>query len=455
MEVTLTQMLEAREKRTMRQMALIRQWGLPLVSFSMNIPGPVKDSTLIRRALREGCSALERMLPTSAVKHRQVVEAVTGCEAMYVVDMKPLDIKKCTTQIEDTHGLGRLFDMDVICPDLLKLDREQVGGGSRDCIICGAPGRGCASRRVHAVALLQQATEKIFMRYFAGEDARRIGTLAVQSLLEEVYTTPKPGLVDQYNNGSHRDMNLFTFLSSTAALAGYFERCAAIGMDTAGRSPEETFLLLRQAGIQAEQAMYTATGGINTHKGAVFIMGILCGAAGRLWTPEGTWEEETLFREVAAISAKAMAEDMAQARDETNGQRLYRIQGITGIRGEVAEGLPSVRSIGLPSFRAALPKGRNMARITGLLHLISCVEDTNMIARGSFEGARKGAEMAEALLRKDFSLEDVGGLDQWFIQNNLSPGGCADLLAAVCFVHELTGGFFRISDSFCHATERI
>lgn len=439
MEVTLAQMLEAREKRAALQVSLIRQWGMPIVSFSMNTPGPVKDTPLIRRGFRAGCDALERALPASAVRHRQFLEAVTGCEAVYVVDLPPMIIKERTARIEDTHSLGRLFDMDVIDTNYEKLNREQVGGGSRDCLVCGAPGRGCASRRVHSVPQLQQAMSRILTDYFAGEDARRIGALAVQSLLEEMYTTPKPGLVDQNNNGSHRDMDLFTFLTSAAALRGYFRECAAIGMDTADGPGVETFRQLRPVGIRAEERMYAATGGVNTHKGAIFTLGLLCGAAGRLWKPEGTWEEEDLFREVAAMTGAPMAEDLRTAVGRTAGERLYRSRGISGIRGEAAKGLPSVRNIGLPAFRETLPRGRNLARITALLHLIARVEDTNMMARGGPEGAREGAEMAAQLLYWGFTEEDVTRLDQWFIRRNLSPGGCADLLAAVCFVYEITG----------------
>ena len=174
MEVTLMQMLEAREHRAARQVALSRKYGKALISFSMNIPGPVKISPLICRGFREGLRALEQQLPKETVLAKEVKEAVTGCEAILVVDLEPLAIKAITTAIEDEHGLGRLFDMDVIGPDLSKLDREAVGGGSRNCIVCGAPGRGCASRRVHSVEELQRTTYGILRSHFACADAHRL-----------------------------------------------------------------------------------------------------------------------------------------------------------------------------------------------------------------------------------------------------------------------------------------
>lgn len=440
MEVTLEQMLAAREERAFRQFSLARKWGLPLISFSMNIPGPVKDSPLIRRGFDAGCAALDHRLPKNVIKHREIIPAVTGCEAVYVLDMEPIRVKSITTSIEDNHGLGRLFDMDVISPDLNKLDREAVGGKSRDCIVCGAPGRGCASRRVHSVAELQDATKGILTQQFMAEDADQIGAWAVQSLLDEVCTTPKPGLVDRRNSGSHRDMDIFTFMASAAALGPYFRRCAHIGQVTAKEAPDHTFSLLRTAGLRAEQDMYAATGGVNTHKGAIFTIGILCGAAGRLWKPEGGWNTEELFREVSAMTASAMAEDLRHACADTVGQRLYTQRGIRGIRGEVALGLPSAANIGLPVYRSCLEQGMepNTAGAITLLHLIARVEDTNMISRGGLEGAKAGAEKAAAFLESGPTLEQIAVLDDWFVQRNLSPGGCADLLAAVYFIHHLT-----------------
>ncbi len=439
MEVTLMQILAARELRVQRQRELLQKFSRPLISFSMNIPGPVKDSPLIRRGFLAGCHALDRSFSQRNVLFREIYPAVTGWEAMYVLDMEPGEVKKITVSVEDCHSIGRLFDMDVITPESEKLDRESVGGGSRDCIVCGAPGRGCASRRLHSVDELQKAVERILKDYFRGEDIQSIGEFAVQSLLEEVSTTPKPGLVDLRNTGSHRDMNAETFRRSAQALSGYFTECVRIGAASAAQMPRETFRQLRQAGLQAEKAMYTATEGINTHKGAIFTLGVLCGAAGRLWTGDGIWNLDDIFREVSAMTREAMEADWARGGD-TAGLRLYGQHGIRGIRGQVADGLPAISKIGLPVFRNCMNTGmgRNEAGVRTLMYLIAEVEDTNMIRRGGLDGARRGANQAKALLKQEFTMSDVEKLDDMFIGMNLSPGGCADLLAAVYFLDYLT-----------------
>ena len=218
----------------------------------------------------------------------------------------------------------------------------------------------------------------------------------------------------------------------------YFHRCAAIGMETREEAPEETFPLLRQAGLEAEQVMYRATKGINTHKGAIFTMGLLCGAAGRLWDGTLTWDPEALCREVSAMTATAMEEDRKQPGN-TAGARLYAQLGIRGIRGEAAMGLPSVSRLGLPLYRQLREVGmdQNEAGVRTLLQLIARVEDTNMIARGGLSGAKAGAAACAELLAREYTLADVEALDDWFIAQNLSPGGCADLLAAIYFLYGL------------------
>lgn len=439
-EVTLIQMLTAREARVQAQSQLLERFRCPIICFTMNIPGPVKDSPLIRRGFDAGWNTLLHRLPKEKVVHAARREAVTGCEALLAVDMDAVELKKLCTAIEDQTPLGRLFDMDVLNISGQKLDREPVGGRSRNCIVCGAPGRGCASRRVHSVEALQKAANSILTEHFSREDAHRIAALAVKSLLDEVLTTPKPGLVDRRNSGSHKDMDIFTFSASAAALSPYFLECVQIGQETAGKAPEETFAALRRAGLRAEEVMFRATAGVNTHKGAIFTMGILCGAAGRLWTPESIWNERALFQAVSAMTTGAMAEDLRRGGD-TAGQRLYARYGIGGIRVEIARGLPSVREVGLPIFRECLEDGldRNAAGAVTLLHLIARVEDTNLLSRGGKDGARDARERVTALLAQfpKPETEHLEALDDWFMERNLSPGGCADLLAAVYFAEAL------------------
>ena len=214
--VSLVQMLDARERRVQHQQELLARYHKPLICFTMNICGPIKDSPLIRRGFARGRQLLRQQFLRAKLTplYQDAVREVTGCEAFYVLDADPLTIKKFTTDIEDATPLGRLFDMDVIRPDGLKVDREELDLEGRRCLICGGPAKVCSSRRIHTVAELQEKTTEILTEARDAQDIADAARLAVRALLYEVTTTPKPGLVDRRNSGSHKDMDVFTWRPS-------------------------------------------------------------------------------------------------------------------------------------------------------------------------------------------------------------------------------------------------
>ncbi len=446
-EVTLEEMLAARETRVDIQRDILSRFPHPLICFTMNIPGPVKDSLLIRRSVQTGrAQLLERLknarLPVVNQTERHVP---TGYEGYFSVQAEVLEVKRFCAEIEDETPLGRLFDMDVLGPDGIKLDRAAVSGGPRNCLICGAPGRSCASRRLHSVEELQSAARRVMTEYFSSCDRKQAAVLALRATLDEVCTTPKPGLVDRNNSGSHRDMDMFTFIASAASLAPYWDKCIKAGQDTQALPPSETFFRLRSAGKQAERDMLTATGGINTHKGIIFSLGTVCAALGRLWRPETPcYDSASILSECASMTRVAVQEDFAamttSGQRDTTGARLYLEHHLEGIRGEVSRGLPAVAQIGLPALHAALSAGlnRNDAGAVTLAHLIAYVTDTNMIARGGLEEAAAMKEKTARLLEHSStpSMKELSELDELFISKNMSPGGCADLLAITYFLHD-------------------
>lgn len=440
--VTLEQMLAARDARQARLDAALSR--APLVSFTMNIAGPEKNSPLIRRGFLAGCRRLRdafaaRGIPLTLLEK---TDEITGCEALLAAEGEAREIKAICAEIEDADELGRLFDMDVIDSGGRKLARAELGLSERGCMVCGAEGRGCAARRLHSVDELQRETARRLRGFFAEADRKAIAALAKQSLIDEVRVTPKPGLVDRSNNGSHADMDLALFEKSAAALTPYWAECVRIGMESAQLAGEETFALLRQAGLAAEQTMLAATGGVNTHKGAIFLLGTLCGAVGRLWTADAPCRDaQTLCMECARMTRAPLSAELMRMDAQTSttaGARLYLQSGMRGARGEIMDGLPGVRNTALPALKNALAHGcdENHAAAIALLHLIARGTDTNMVKRGGADGAAWGAQQAKALLDAvQFpALQDIAALDREFIARNLSPGGCADLLAVTLFL---------------------
>lgn len=444
-QVTLAEMLDAREKRAFRQQELLNQYHSTMICFTMNIAGPVKNSPLILRGFQLGKRLLEERMEMLEIKpiHYEETNEVTGSEAFYILNQEALLIKRLTSDVEDDSELGRLFDMDVLKPDGQKVDRTELGLPPRCCLVCGKPAKECSRSRAHSVYELQVRTKQILTKAIGETDARDAAGLAVRALLYEVLTTPKPGLVDRTNSGSHKDMDIFTFMDSACALYPYFETCIRIGRQTADLAASDTFLHLRAAGKKAEADMFSATKGINTHKGAVFSMGILCAALGRL--PREQWKmPEMILKECAAMTQGLTESDFAGLTEETavtTGQKLYLQYRITGIRGQVEAGLPAVQNAGLPVLKDGLAQGLsiNDAGCAALLALMTAATDTNLIARSDMDTYHQTVENIKKLLhRSPFPNRQVlEQLDREFIDKNLSPGGSADLLAICYFLYFL------------------
>ena len=438
MEATLQDILEARDRRAEKQKNLIDRFGKTLICFTMNIAGPVKYSPLIADGFAIGCKQLEAQLTGIPLLYSQKLPRHTGCEAFYVVDAPAEKVKALTLQIEQGSALGRLFDMDVIAPDGQKLSRAE----DRKCLICGESARVCGPRRAHSVEQLQSRTTAILQQAVWEDQSRSIGTLAAKAMLYEVCTSPKPGLVDRMGCGSHEDMDIFTFMASTATLQPYLTQCAYLGMETADCEPTETFSRLRFLGKQAERSMLEATNGVNTHKGAIFTMGVLCAAAGRLDKEERT-DAEKVLAQCAAMCAGLTKEleGITEENAVTAGQKLYAKYGITGIRGQAEAGFPAVLHTGLPVLEEGVKAGFSLERAGcgALLAMLTACADTNLIARSDRDTAKAITRQVALLLAKNrypdqTALEE---LDALFVEKNLSPGGTADLLAAAYFLYFL------------------
>ena len=442
-EVTLQEVLDARDRRAEAQRQLLQQHARPLISFTMNIPGPVKDSPMIRRAFDEGLLMLDDALGEAGIAcaSRQITQADTGNEFLCAVKASAAAVKEICMRIEDGGPMGRLFDMDVIGLDGQKLARKE----ERRCLVCGALGRGCASRRLHSLEELNAAVTRLLREGLLAVDADSVDAMVTHALLEEVATTPKPGLVDRNNNGAHRDMTFLSFQTSASALRGYWRDCFLTGAKTAELPAREAFERMRPLGMEAERKMLAATRGVNTHKGAIFTLGTICGALGRLWQPEAPCgDPERIAETCAALCSEAVEADFALLEKggtaHTAGERLFLHSGLRGIRGEVAAGLPAVLETGLPILEACLDDGmsRNDAGVLTLLYLIARGEDTNMIKRGGYALAEGMSAHLRCELRKNVlpTTERVRQLDEIFIRRNLSPGGCADLLAVSYFLYD-------------------
>ena len=164
MPVSLEQMLEAREGRAERQAVALERFQLPVVSITVVMPGAVKDSPQSRSILVEACSALNDLFTGKgwAIPLSQTTFEPTGPEALYAVETEAQTLKRALVELEDMHPLGRLWDLDVLCPKAGALSRQSLGLGPRSCLVCGEAAHACARSQRHPLSeLLAAITEKL------------------------------------------------------------------------------------------------------------------------------------------------------------------------------------------------------------------------------------------------------------------------------------------------------
>jgi triphosphoribosyl-dephospho-CoA synthase len=276
---------------------------------------------------------------------------------------------------------------------------------------------------------------------------RQIACLAVRSLYAELVLYPKPGLVSLVDNGSHEDMTAATFMRSMFALRRYFLGMTGAGMEDA------PFHVLKRMGIDAEARMLRATNGINTHRGAIFCLGLLCAAIGRCRARDGDRDRGGALQ-AAAIQAALLAQwgrelgaHSAVVDGRSHGAEARLRHAASGAREEGALGFPSVFRVGLPALRRALAAGRDMrcARIDALFALMAHVSDTNVVHRGGPEGALAVRRSARAFVARGGTAapdwhQYALACHRRFVAARLSPGGAADLLGAVCLLQAVCTG---------------
>ena len=451
MTLILEQVLAAKEERQARQRQFRGKYGAAIASITVNIPGSVKDSPAIRQLCDYAVGALQSRMEVVAAER---LNQPTGPFALLAVKSSAPELKAIAIALEEEQSFGRLLDIDVFAADGSQVSR-QATGGCRSCLLCDRPAVLCMRERNHQPEEIQTAVQDLIRKFLAFQTrfvsplAERIGSFAVEAILYEVSCTPSPGLVDRVNAGAHRDMDFFTFMTSSAAISLALARCCEAGIRHQGSLPE-LLPVLRLIGREGEQAMLTATQGVNTQKGLLFSLGIAAAAAGWLSAGKRRVTAEAVLAAIADMTAGIVERELAALPDApdrklTAGERLFLEHGIRGIRGEMEDGLPAVRDKALPALRAALNRGLsvNAALVQTLFVLMATVEDTTVMNRHCRDKLHKWVRpQAEAFLEGGgFYAADgkqrAAELDQEFIDHNVSPGGAADLLAVTWFLHRL------------------
>jgi triphosphoribosyl-dephospho-CoA synthase len=267
-----------------------------------------------------------------------------------------------------------------------------------------------------------------------------LGRAATVALYDELDLYPKPGLVSFADAGSHSDMNAGTFLRSLFALRHYFTRVAQLGFDGARFSALET------AGMEAERRMLLATGGVNTHRGAIFSLGLLCAAAGDLLRSQLPVTVLGVRETLVSRWGTVLADRAGRAR-ESHGSAVVRQHGLRGANQEAAAGMPMLFDVAIPALQLRLAQGQSwsLARLDTLFQVMAVLDDTNLVHRGGMEGLRFAQAEARGFIsaggiEHPEARAQAEAVHRRFVERRLSPGGAADVLAAACWVHRVCVG---------------
>ncbi len=398
--------LAARTQRAESLARLAKTEGV-VCALKANVPGLMKNMEAGGLILRLFDGILSRLFP----KKGKFVASADGDHYIYVSETDAVHVKRTAVFLEEEHPLGPFVDIDVHTKEGA-LSRVDLGFPPRPCWLCGDEAKTCARAERHGREELLSRMEAALQEKIPA----LLAAAAIDALRKEVFTYPSFGLVSARDSGCHTDMNISHFLASLRALESPFRVYARLG------AQRGSIRELREEGRAAEKRMFAQTGGVNTHKGANYIFGLvlyhqtdalLRGKSFAAFledlkkTAQNMWDEDF--------------QDLSKRTPRTRGERVYLSTGFGGVREEAAQGFPAVIE-GL--FDSAAHPLRRLARIMARTH------DTTLYAG---EGEDLRAIRKEARLHAEKDLQELREWSLCLKRRGVSPGGAADLLALSFF----------------------
>jgi len=450
-QTPLEKVLAARESIHAIKHALIQQYKLPVVSMALNIAGWPKTDRQKRKFFFHTLNKLHEhlyanRLPVSP-QTAKIIDNDNGLTFIACINA-PEDsaqIKIISERFEANQVLGRFIDVDVIdeSGEIVSSEKQKV------CFFCGQyPAIDCMRNQRHTTEELRKFQQNKIQDFLIGNhrknQSHKLTELTIYALFTEASLHPKPGLVSPFDNGAHNDMDYNTFSRSISALSPIFNQFYLKCLD-----PNQNLTIedMRIWGIQAEKKMNAATEGINTHKGAIFLMLLV----GKIITDIIKTNESISIQAIKnglKNYNKHIENDKAQVYEQTHGNIVQKAfpQLKAGIRQQVMDGLPAVFQGGIiPMYTRHFSPQQKIEELSATLKisLLSIMEqniDSNIIHRGGPELLKilkqKAKESKVALLEKQ--NHTYNEFCKWTKNKNLSPGGSADLLALTIFIYLCT-----------------
>jgi holo-ACP synthase CitX len=414
---------DARQAQLQRALAEARGRSLPTVlALGTNLPGPHKLRPGLCRLVQAGLRGLRETLDLRPFEEGS---DLLGPFLLAFVSTFPDAAKRAAVAAETHIQGGRLLDVDIYATDGSQVDRRALGLPPRACYLCAEPAPTSIRLNRHTATDLSERVDAL-LRPLQPPMPRilpeRLASHLVRGARRELELTPKPGLVDRHDSGSHPDLSFAAMRTSIDLLPEFYDdvlRCAQL------RNPLEAAV---RAGREAEARMARAVRA-NAHKGYIFLSGLVllavCGSDGTL---------PAIRREISGLAARFF--ERFEAGD-THGAEIRARLALGGIRAEAEAGLPSVFEVGWPQYREALDLGWD-AETAGLYlmaTLMQRVEDTTTLRRGGPEGLARlrldGARLQRLLERRRDPRPLLADLNDTYCREGLTMGGVADCMALV------------------------
>lgn len=435
----ITEFLFDRERRVDYQEKLLKENNnKTLVTIRINYPGIEKSNYITDDIVNTIYNDILTYYNKYIVfKHKY--KNKEGIIGHFLFDLDFVNVKKEMINIEEEHILGRCLDIDVYTmknEKVIGISRKDLYKKPRKCFICDMDAKICSRAQNHSIENIKSYFEGIYKKYKELEKkkeklAYEVSQLSLKAMISEVSTFPSFGLVSPVSSGSHEDMDYYTFLHSAMAITPFLKEMFKVGYSY--YSPECIFDAIRDIGKECEEKMFEATNNINTHKGMIFLMGISMAAIGKALYENKEFSE---IQEIIKSMVKNILNDFKDLHKKdklTHGEKLYLDHGFTGIRGQVQDGLSVLFEHIIDKYEDSSLK-ENDLYMQILIELMARVEDSTVVYRHDINTLRKVQSDAKEILNMGgvFTLEGkqrCHELEDLYIKEHISPGGCADLLA--------------------------
>lgn len=435
----ITEFLNDRDKRVSYQEQILKEnEDKTLVTIRINYPGIEKSNYITDDIVNTVYNDIQTYYGKYIVfKHKY--KNKEGIIAHLLFDLDFVNVKKIMITMEEEHVLGRCLDIDVYImknKKVVGISRSDLLKRPRKCFICDLDAKICSRAQTHRMEEIKTYFEEVYKEYKEIEKKTEnlsydVSQIGLKAMISEVSTFPSFGLVSPVSCGAHKDMDYYTFLDSALAITPYLKEMFKIGYTY--HNPEYIFNAIRNTGKTCEEKMFEATNNINTHKGMIFLMGITIAAIGKaMYEDRGFNEIQSIIKNMVKCILDDF-KDLDKKESLTHGEKLYLQYGFTGIRGQVKDGLCILFNNIIDKYSYSRLKENDMY-IQILIELMSKVEDSTIVYRHDINTLRKVQSDAKELLDLGGVFTDVGKkrcleLEKLYIKENISPGGCADLLA--------------------------